>query len=140
MQMSVANLNSSETTISMRAQSCPTLCDHQTPLSIFQARILERIAFPSPRDLPSPGIKSESPALAGRFFTTVPPWEIKVACVHAKSLQSCLTLCDPMDCSPPGSTVHGIFQARILELVAISYSRGCEPNLGLLHCRQILYH
>ena len=37
--------------------------------------------------------------------------------------QSCLTLCDPMDCSPPGSSVHGIFQARILEWVAISFSR-----------------
>ena len=36
---------------------------------------------------------------------------------------SCPTLCDPMDCSPPGSSVHGIFQARILEWVAISYSR-----------------
>ena len=34
-------------------------------------------------------------------------------CVYAKSLQSCLTLCDPMDCSPPGSSVHGILQARI---------------------------
>ena len=37
--------------------------------------------------------------------------------------QSCLTLCGPMDCSPPGSSAHGIFQARILEWVAISYSR-----------------
>ena len=35
-------------------------------------------------------------------------------CVHAKSLQSCLTLCNPMDCSPPGSSVHEILQARIL--------------------------
>ena len=38
--------------------------------------------------------------------------------------QSCLTLCDPMDCSPPGFSVHGIFQARVLEWVAISFSRG----------------
>ena len=37
---------------------------------------------------------------------------------------SCLTLCDPMDCSPLGSSVHGIYQARILEWVAISFSRG----------------
>ena len=36
----------------------------------------------------------------------------------------CLTLCDSMDCSPPGSSVHGILQARILEWVAISFSRG----------------
>ena len=38
--------------------------------------------------------------------------------------QLCLTLCDPMDCSPPGSLVHGIFQAWILEWVAIPFSRG----------------
>ena len=50
-------------------------------------------------------------------------------CVHAKSLQSCLTLCNPMDYSPPGSSVHGISQVRILEGVAISSSRGsCQPR------------
>ena len=38
--------------------------------------------------------------------------------------QSCLTLCDSVDCSPTGSSVHGILQARILEWVAISFSRG----------------
>ena len=41
----------------------------------------------------------------------------------AKSLQSCLTLCDPIDGSPPGSSVPGILQARILEWVAISFSK-----------------
>ena len=40
----------------------------------------------------------------------------------AKSLQSCLTLCDPIDGSPPGSSIHGIFQARMLEWVAIDVS------------------
>ena len=40
--------------------------------------------------------------------------------------QLCLTLCNSMDCSPPDTSVHGIFQARILEQVAISYSRGKE--------------
>ena len=38
--------------------------------------------------------------------------------------QSSLTICDPMDCSLPGFSVHGIFQARVLEWVAISFSRG----------------
>ena len=38
--------------------------------------------------------------------------------------QSCPTLCDPMDCSLPSSSVHGIFQARVLEWVAIAFSRG----------------
>ena len=41
-----------------------------------------------------------------------------------KVAQSCPTLCDPMDCSPPGSSVHGILQARILKWVAIPFSKG----------------
>ena len=45
-------------------------------------------------------------------------------CMCAKSLQSCLTLCSPMDCSLPGSSVQGILQARILEWVAMPSSRG----------------
>ena len=44
------------------------------------------------------------------------------------SAQSCPTLCDPMDCSLQGSSVHGIFQARVLEWVAISFSRGCSRS------------
>ena len=43
--------------------------------------------------------------------------------------QSCPTLCDPMDCSLPGSSVHGIFQARALEWVAISFSRRHVTNI-----------
>ena len=46
------------------------------------------------------------------------------AATAAKSLQLCPTLCDSMDCSPPGSSVHGIFQARVLEWVAIAFSEG----------------
>ena len=49
----------------------------------------------------------------------VSSWFSPVVCTRAKSLQSCLTLCDPMDCSPPGSSVLGISQARILEWVAL---------------------
>ena len=45
-------------------------------------------------------------------------------CVCVKPLQSCLTLCDPMDCCLPGSSVHGILQARILEWDAIPFSKG----------------
>ena len=45
-------------------------------------------------------------------------------CVHAPSLRRVWHFCDPMDCSPPDSSIHGIFQARILEWVAIFYSRG----------------
>ena len=63
---------------------------------------------------PQPRIKPTSPTLAGRFFTTVPP--------ESEVTQSCPTLCDPMDCSLPGSSIHGIFQARVLEWVAIAFS------------------
>ena len=52
------------------------------------------------------------------------PVELIVVCVCAKLLQSCPTLCDPMDCNPPGSSVRGILQARILECVAMPSSRG----------------
>ena len=49
--------------------------------------------------------------------------ELVIAAAAAKSLQSCPTLCDPTDYSPPGSSVHGIFQARVLEWDAIAFSR-----------------
>ena len=56
----------------------------------------------------------------------------KPSCSHSESEvpQSCPTLWDPMDCSPPGSFVHGILHARILEWVAISFSRG-SSRLGI---------
>ena len=65
---------------------------------------------------------------------------------------TCVRLfCDPVDCSPPGSSVHGLSQARTLEWVDISFFRGSSPSmsgrvpfcnsglLSLLHCRRILY-
>ena len=56
----------------------------------------------------------------------------------------CPILCDPVDCSLPGSSVHGILQARILEWVAIPFSNGSSLTqglkLGLPHCRNIPYH
>ena len=48
--------------------------------------------------------------------------EVAAAAAAAKSLQSCLTLCDPIDGSPPGSPIPGILQTRILEWVAVSFS------------------
>ena len=63
------------------------------------------------------------------------------------SVPLCLTLCNPMDCSPSGSSVHGILQARMLEWVAICYSRGSSwprawTHVSYVSCigRQILYH
>ena len=67
--------------------------------------------------------------------------------LHAKSLQSCLTLEDPKNCSPPGSSVHGISQVRPLEWVAMTSSReSCQPRdqtcIFYVSCigRWVLYH
>ena len=54
-------------------------------------------------------------------------------CVQAKSL-NCVRLCDPMDCSLPGSSVHGILQARILECIAVPSSRGIFLTQGSNPC------
>ena len=53
--------------------------------------------------------------------------------MHAKSLQSYLTLCNPMNCSPPGSSVHGILQVRILEWVVMPSSRGSSQSRDRTH-------
>ena len=89
------------------------------------------LQFPSPGDLPNSGIESGSPALQADFLTSEHKQHqllyhltitIAAAAAAAKSLQSCPTLCDPIDGLPPGSPVPGIFQARTLEWVAISFS------------------
>ena len=70
-----------------------------------------------------PRDRTQVSCIVGGFFTI---WAISEALHYlaatAKSLQSCPTLCDPIDGSPPGSPVSGILQARILEWVAISFS------------------
>ena len=69
----------------------------------------------------------------------------KLGCDESESevAQSCSTLCNPMDCSLPGSSFHGIFQATVLERVAISFSRGSSKprdRTRVFHnCRQTLY-
>ena len=97
----------------------PMDCSPQVPLSMVVSRqeCWRGLPCPPPGDHPGPGIKPMSfisPALAGGFFTA--------AAAAAKSLQSCPTLCDPIDGSPPGPAVPGILQARTLEWVAISLS------------------
>ena len=52
--------------------------------------------------------------------------------------QSCLTLSDPMDCSPPGSSLHGIFQARVLEWGAIAFSSGYSRPDELTQARDAI--
>ena len=69
------------------------------------------------------------------FSLTICPFSV---CVHAKTFRLCLTLSKPVDCSPPGSSVHRILQARILERVAIlchipPYSRGSSQPRDQTH-------
>ena len=90
-------------------QSCLTLCDPidgsppgSSVHGILQARTLEWVAISS---------------------SNAWKWKVKVnAAAAAKSLQLCPTLCNPIDCSLPGSSIHGIFQARVLEWGAIAFS------------------
>ena len=118
-------------------QLCLTFCnpmDCSPPGSsvhgIFQARYWNGLLFPSPGDLPNPGIEPTSPA--------------SPALVKVLVAQSCLTLCDPMDYSPPGSSVHGDSPGKNTGmhshslLQRIYLTQGSNP--GLLLCRQILYH
>ena len=93
-------------------QSCPTLCD---PTDGQPTRL--------PHPWASPG---KNTGMGCHFL---------LQCMKVKSesevVQSCLTLSDPMDCSLPGSSVHGIFQARVLEWGAIAFSHHLLPSWGL---------
>ena len=96
---------------------------------VLQARIQEWASISFSRGSSLSKDRTHVSCNAGRFLTTEPTgipnvlWEHAAAAV-AKSLQSCPTLCDPIDGSPPGSPVPGILQARTLEWVAISFSNG----------------
>ena len=79
---------------------------------ISQARMLEWVSLSFSRGSSWPKDWTRVSCTAGRFFT------IRATAAAAKSLQSCLTLCDPIDGSPPGSPVPGILQARTLEWVS----------------------
>ena len=111
------------------------------------------LPFPSPGDLHNPGIKPRFHALQANSLPSEPPrkphfrdrwWAKRLLCTVVQTLkrlqtldhlcprgytagnwvQSCPTLCDSVDCSPPGSSIYGIFQARTLEWVVIPFSRG----------------
>ena len=75
------------------------------------------------------GIEPTPPALEGKVLTTRPPGKSLSLPSTTNSLQSCPTLCDPIDRSPPGSSIPGILQARTLEWVAISFSNAWKWKL-----------
>ena len=82
------------------------------------------LPFPTPRDLFDPGIQAVSPVLQADSLplSHLGAHLLAAAAAAAKSLQSCPTLCDPIDGSLPGSPVPGMLQARTLEWAAISFS------------------
>ena len=111
----------------IRLFSTPWTVAHQAPLSIRfpRQKYWSGLPFPLPGDLPDSGIELTSLmslAFGGRFFTTSTTWEALLDACESEVAQSCPTLCNPMDYSPPGSPIPGILQARTLEWVAISFS------------------
>ena len=104
----------------------PWTVAHQVSLLMGFPRQESRsgLPCPSPEDLPVPGIKPVSPDWQMESLSLShlgSPLYSAYVCVSA---QSCLTLCSPVDCSLPGSSVVGIVQARILTWVAIPFSSG----------------
>ena len=102
---------------------------HRAPLPMG----FSRQEYWSGSPCPSPGDRTWVSCIAGRFFTIWAKWNHNLntyaAAAAAKSLQSCPTLCDPIDRSPQGSSVPGILQARTLEWVAISFSSAWKWKL-----------
>ena len=108
-------------------QSCPTLCNptdyiaHQAPLSMgFSGQeYWSRLSCSSPGDLPDPRDWTHI-----FYVSCIGRGVLNYCAVLCLATQSCLTLCDPMNCSSSGSSVHDILQARILELMVVPFSRG----------------
>ena len=71
--------------------------------------------------------------LIEKLLVVLPRLPYKIQMSKSEVAQSCPTLCDPMDCSLPGSSVHGIFQARVLEWVAIAFSLSNLVNLSYIN-------
>ena len=141
------------------AKLCLTLChpmDCSPPGSSFhgisQARILEWVSISFSRGSSQPRdqtcVSSIDRWVLYHWANRKAPREApRATWVCAKSLQLCLALCNLVYVSPPGSSVHGNLQARILEWVAMTSSRGCSPPRdGIWICyvsytgRWILYH
>ena len=102
-------------------QLCPTLCnpiDGSPPGSPIHIYVYEWLYY-----IPETNITLQINYTSIKRKSTLCNFTVVGTCVHAQLLQLCPALWDPMDCRPPGSSVHGILQARILEWVAVASSR-----------------
>ena len=114
------------------AQSCPNPCDPMdcslsgsSVHGIFQTRVLEWVAISFSRGSSQPKNQTQVSCIAGRFFTDWAMREAPIILIRKVLVtRLCPTLCNPVDYSTPGFSVHGVLQARILEWVAIPFSRG----------------
>ena len=129
---------------------CLTLFDpmgHSLPGSsvhgIAQARTLKWVAISFSRASSRPRDRTCLSCIAGGFFSTTPPGKPLCYAVLCLVAQACPTLCDPMDCSPPCSSVHGDSPGNNAGVGCHALFQGIFPiqgsNPGLPHCRQILY-
>ena len=124
--------------------------------TIWDTRLSSKVTIPH---IPITQKHILTPVFVAALFTIAKKWKqpkcpstnewIKIwcACMRAKSLQLCASVCNPMDCSLPGSSVHGILQARILEWVAVPSSKGSfrprdRTYVSYVSCigKWILYH
>ena len=112
----------------LSATPCTVACQTSLFVGFSRQEYRNGLPFPSPRDLPEPGIEPRPPTLQTDSLPSA-----------AKLFQSCPTLCDPIDSSPPGSAVPGILQARTLEWVAISFSNAQKWKVKVksLSCVQL---
>ena len=138
MYLSLVEVKSSQV-----SQSCPTLCDPMdcsppgsSVHGIFQARVLEWVAISFSRRSSRPRNRTQVSQTVSDALLSEPPrksWclimvslnlvmSLSLVAAAAKSLHSCPTSSDPIDCSPPGFSVHRIFHARALEWVATAFS------------------
>ena len=102
---------------------------------IFQARVLEWVTLFSSRESSQPRGWTLISCIGRQILYHWATWEALYIYIYreresreSEVTQSCLTLCDPVDCSLPGSSIHGILKARILKWVAISFSRGSSRS------------
>ena len=131
MLVSVVQQHESARCCVLVTQSCPTLCDtmdcswpRSSVHGVFQTRILEWVAISFSRGSSQPRDWTQVSHTVGRLFTVWATREVQCMCTCMLNRFSCVRLCDPMDCSLLGSSIHGILQARILEWVAMPSSRG----------------
>ena len=101
---------------------------HKLPLDLpkVAVKLLSHFSHVRLCETPYMAAHQAPPSLGSPGKNTGVGCHFLLQCMKGKSesevAQSCPTLCNPMDCSPPGSSVHGIFQARVLEWVAIAFS------------------